>query len=89
MTSRTKYSTEHTTTIFYDANGGKLDKKPSQLLTTAGTMDAYKEDSLLHSVYLAEGIHHHITDDIFEDLPDRVQGGSIKARLSWFGALCF
>lgn len=70
---------------YYDKNGSKLDKSKTGSILSASVI---AEDALLHSVYLAEGIHHHITDDVLEDLPDRVQGGSIKAHLSWFGALC-
>lgn len=75
---------------YYDATGDKIDtsKRSVQVDTTDTAAFDNEDDALLHSVYLAEGIHHHITEDILEELPDRVQGGSIKAHLSWFGALC-
>ena len=72
---------------FYDAKGGKVSSlRKSSVVPNSNGADA--DDTLLQSVYLAEGIHHHITEDALEDLPDRVQGGSVKAHLSWFGALC-
>lgn len=79
---------------YYDAEGSVIDTKSSLRLsvTTANQGDPSNAnepvDALLHSVYLAEGIHHQITEDVLEDLPDRVSNGSIKAHLSWFGALC-
>ena len=72
---------------FYDDKGSKVSSlRKSSVVPNSNGADA--DDTLLQSVYLAEGIHHHITEDALEDLPDRVQGGSVKAHLSWFGALC-
>jgi hypothetical protein len=42
----------------------------------------------LKSIYLANGIHHHVTEDDLEDLPDRFSSSTTKARITWFGALC-
>ena len=42
----------------------------------------------VRSVYLAAGIHHHVTSEDFDVLPRRFQAGSAKARISWFGSLC-
>ena len=47
-----------------------------------------EESGLLHSVYMAAGIHHEITEDALEGLPRRFEAGSVKAKVTWFGALC-
>jgi hypothetical protein len=46
------------------------------------------KDVKLKSVYLANGIHHHVTLDDLEDLPDRFPSSNTKARITWFCALC-
>eukprot|EP00751_Fragilariopsis_kerguelensis_P011747 CAMPEP_0170774688 /NCGR_PEP_ID=MMETSP0733-20121128/10109_1 /TAXON_ID=186038 /ORGANISM="Fragilariopsis kerguelensis, Strain L26-C5" /LENGTH=712 /DNA_ID=CAMNT_0011117297 /DNA_START=70 /DNA_END=2208 /DNA_ORIENTATION=+ len=42
----------------------------------------------IHSVYLAAGIHHQVTPTDLGTLPRRFEAGSVKARMTWFGALC-
>jgi hypothetical protein len=46
------------------------------------------KSNLMHSVYLAAGIHHHITEEDLDLLPRRFEAGSAKARITWFGTLC-
>jgi len=46
------------------------------------------KDVKLKSIFLANGIHHHVTENDLEDLPNRFSSSTTKARITWFGALC-
>lgn len=74
---------------YFDANGQKL-SSPAKTSDGTTILKGHQEEGLelLHSVYLAAGIHHEITEEVLEDLPRRYEAGSVKAHLTWFGALC-
>lgn len=44
--------------------------------------------AVVNSVYQAEGIHHHIDEEALENMPRRFEGTSVKASVTWFGAMC-
>jgi Sugar (and other) transporter len=78
---------------FYSSDGLKRlrPRSSSQLETThhtAGGGGPGNKSDLLHSVYMAAGIHFHITEEDLKDLPRRFETGNVKARFNWFGALC-
>lgn len=44
--------------------------------------------NMVNSVWLADGIHHQISDGHMDQLPDRYDPSSFRDKVTWFGALC-
>jgi hypothetical protein len=78
--------------VYYDEKGEQIHIpakiKSRSIANGANNEEEMDDDGAIHSVYLATGIHHQVTEDVLEDLPDRFDKSSVKARLNWFGALC-
>jgi hypothetical protein len=42
----------------------------------------------MHSVFKVDGVSNKIDQHLLEDIPDQHKQGSVKAKVTWFGALC-
>ena len=82
---------------FFDTGGNRVEiplatfRKQNPPTNHGGSVTEHESEDYrdpLQSVYMAAGIHYEITEDVLEDLPRRFDSGSVKARFTWFGALC-
>lgn len=87
------------THVLYDNEGNVIQsRKSASSPTSAVVADTDEQERLpalleahkgvVHSVFLAEGLHLSIDPDEVDELPRRFEAGSSKARLTWFGVLC-
>jgi len=66
------------------SNLGPYSTKPSDHGNLSSMHSVYTQ----YSVFMADGVMNQIDDDLLEALPGRYQQGSVKAKITWFGALC-
>jgi len=73
-------------------DGGREEEAAREEAKTAQDRPAGRSrggsEGRVHSVLLAAGIHDHLKDEDMKDLPDRFDATSVKAKATWFGALC-